>query len=274
MIIKLKDLYADIKDQITIPHRSSFYQIVYFKEETTHLIDFDTVSIEKDTLLFLNNNTVHAYGDISKNSGCVIIFSESFFHQSESDAKFLKNSVLFCELLSVYKFSIKPQEKDTFKSLIEMMQKELSGSRDSSHNILLKNYLHNFLLYSERIRNNQHFRQINRGQDFNLSIAFRNMLESEYRVNKQVSTYASQLAISERQLNRISSAILGKTAKQMIDYRIMLEAKRLLTHSDDSVKEIGIALGFIESTHFTKYFKKHNRTTPIEFRKLMRVAAL
>ena len=46
----------------------------------------------------------------------------------------------------------------------------------------------------------------------------------------------------------------------------MLEAKRILAHTTESVKEIGYDLGFDEPTNFIKYFKKHSKFTPTEFR--------
>jgi len=59
---------------------------------------------------------------------------------------------------------------------------------------------------------------------------------------------------------------MGKTPKQLIDERILLEAKRLLVHSNDPGKIIGLSLGFDEPTNFNKFFKKHTGKTPSEFR--------
>jgi AraC family transcriptional regulator, transcriptional activator of pobA len=59
---------------------------------------------------------------------------------------------------------------------------------------------------------------------------------------------------------------LGKTPKEIIDDRILLEAKRILAHTTESIKEISYYLGFEEPTNFIKYFKKHASVTPTEFR--------
>ncbi|WP_459640649.1 helix-turn-helix domain-containing protein [Flavobacterium sp. CGRL2] len=60
--------------------------------------------------------------------------------------------------------------------------------------------------------------------------------------------------------------MLGKTPKEIIDDRVMLEAKRLLAHTNENVKEISYELGFEEPTNFIKYFRKHSNSTPVEFR--------
>jgi AraC-like DNA-binding protein len=59
---------------------------------------------------------------------------------------------------------------------------------------------------------------------------------------------------------------MGKTVTDMIQERIVMEAKRLLFHSDLSVKEIGYSLGFEDAAYFNRAFKKKAGTTPLEFR--------
>ena len=75
------------------------------------------------------------------------------------------------------------------------------------------------------------------------------------------------MAVSEKKLTKSIAATLGKSPKALIDERIVLEAKRLLVHTNSSIKEIGFDLGFDEPTNFIKYFRKHEAKTPIEFRK-------
>lgn len=56
------------------------------------------------------------------------------------------------------------------------------------------------------------------------------------------------------------------TAKQVIVERIILEAKRLLAHGNDTAAEIGADLGFGEPTNFAKYFRRETDLTPAAFR--------
>ncbi len=95
---------------------------------------------------------------------------------------------------------------------------------------------------------------------------FKDLLEKNYRKLKQVSNYAKKISVTEKRLNQATSKILDKSPKQMIDERVMLEAKRLLAHTTESVKEIGFNLGFDVPTNFIKYFRKHSNSTPVEFR--------
>ena len=61
-------------------------------------------------------------------------------------------------------------------------------------------------------------------------------------------------------------AAAGHTAKQVVDLRIALEAKRLLVHSGATVAQIGHRLGFSEATNFVKFFRRLAGVTPLEFR--------
>jgi len=122
------------------------------------------------------------------------------------------------------------------------------------------------LLLAERERRKTGFTEIKRGADLDYTILFKNLLDEQYKQVKTVSAYAGQMAVSEKRLTQATSTTLGKTPKQLIDERVQLEIKRLLVHTSLSIKEIGYELGFEEPTNFIKYFRKHEKMTPIEFR--------
>jgi AraC-like DNA-binding protein len=81
-----------------------------------------------------------------------------------------------------------------------------------------------------------------------------------------VLDYAQRLGYSESTLSRACVAVAGRTAKEEIDARIALEAKRLLVHSPAPAANIGHQLGFSEPTNFLKFFRRTVGSTPLEFR--------
>lgn len=91
-------------------------------------------------------------------------------------------------------------------------------------------------------------------------------LEARFKTRPSVLDLAKRIGFSESTLSRACVATTGRTAKEAIDQRIALEAKRLLVHSKASVAEIGHALGFSESTNFVKFFRRNALTTPVAFR--------
>lgn len=265
-IVDIAKLYAAFKDTLTTTHRTGFYHIIWFQQGSpTHLIDFKPIKLKPNTLLFLNKDTIHRFDNKIKFGGKAILFTDSFFCKTEADTRFLRNSILFNDLFSVSQIQVQKQSK-IFADLLQQMTEELQNIKDNSQAAILQNLLHNFLLQAERERRKQNFTEIKKGADLDYIMLFKDLLETEYKKQKQVNYYAREIIITEKRLNQATTKVLGKTPKEIIDDRIMLEAKRILVHTTESVKEIGHNLGFEEPTNFIKYFKKHSKLTPTEFR--------
>jgi AraC-like DNA-binding protein len=95
---------------------------------------------------------------------------------------------------------------------------------------------------------------------------FRRDLEDGHPASRRVEDYAARIGCSVRTLTRASLAVTGRTAKQVVDDRVALEARRLLACTDLSVAEIGRRLGFGEPTNFGRFFHREVGTSPGNFR--------
>ncbi len=107
-----------------------------------------------------------------------------------------------------------------------------------------------------------------------LAEAFKSLLAAQFPIvhpNQQVSLrtppqFAEKLAVHINSLNRALKEATGKTTTQLINERLMLEARALLVHSNWSVSQISHSLGFEEPTHFTRAFKAYTGQTPSSLR--------
>ena len=95
---------------------------------------------------------------------------------------------------------------------------------------------------------------------------FRRYLEEGHPHSRRVEDYAARLRCSVRTLTRASLAVTGRTAKQAVDDRVALEARRLLACTALSVAEIGRRLGFPEPTNFGRFFHREVGVSPGAFR--------
>jgi AraC-like DNA-binding protein len=129
----------------------------------------------------------------------------------------------------------------------------------------------NFLLSAEREKRKQGFTELKKGADLDHTLLFRDLLEINYAKLKTVNDYAQLICISEKRLGQATAKVLGKLPKEIINDRILLEAKRLLGYTNLSIKEIGQNLGFEDPAYFIRYFKKNTRATPVEFRGQLRI---
>jgi len=266
-IVQLKNLYTTSKKMLIVPHRTNFYHIFWFKSGgNTHLIDFEPVETSPNTVLFLSKHKIHSFDESTNLDGLVILFTDDFFSKTKEQARYLQSTMLFNDLKSISKIRIQDNIK-TFTDIVELMERELLQPADTFQPDLLRNLLHNFLLLADRERSSMGFSEPKKNADLDYVIRFKDILEENYMKRKQVSSFAIEMYITDKRLNRATSKILGKSPKQLIDERVMLEAKRLLAYTNESVKEISYRLGFEELTNFIKYFRKHDTRTPVEFRK-------
>lgn len=265
-IIKISDLYNQHKSILTTPHRAEFYHIIWIqKGSAKHFVDFKPIQLKENSILFVPKDSVNFFDTYGDYDGKIILFTDNFFGVDFKNIQFLQSTILYNDLYEISKIEIN-EDNSEFSNIIQAMESELSITYDQSQQIILRNLLHNFLLISERIKYLQGFNEIKPSADLDYLILFKDLLEKNYKTTKSVSKFASDLSISEKRLNKATTLILDKTPKQIIDERVLLEAKRLLAHSNTSIKEIAYDLGFEEPTNFIKYFRKHTDQTPSEFR--------
>jgi AraC-like DNA-binding protein len=99
---------------------------------------------------------------------------------------------------------------------------------------------------------------------------FLTILERDHARTRSVAHYARAAGISPRRLQELCAAHAGRTAKQLISDRVVLEQKRLLAHTELTVKELAERTGFAEPTNLVKFFRHQTGRTPLEFRAQVR----
>lgn len=98
------------------------------------------------------------------------------------------------------------------------------------------------------------------------AMRFRQLVDQDFRSHKPIEAYARRLGLTSAHLNRICREHLGDTALGVIHQRIILEAKRYLTFTSLSAKEIALVLGFEDPAYFTRFFKQKTSLSPLGFR--------
>ncbi|BAX81099.1 AraC family transcriptional regulator [Labilibaculum antarcticum] len=265
-ILDLQEILKSKGEMMTVAHRAQFYHILWIeKGEGTHFIDFKPINIEDNSIIFIPHNCVNRFDSKGTYQGKVILFTDSFFCKNKQDMQFLHSSMLFSDLYDIAKIKVNPQVSDV-RVCRNMMETEYLRSPDSEQYHILHNLLHVLLLHAERDMHKQGFEELKSSANLDYLILFKDILEENFRKEKSVKKYASELSISEKQLHKATTTLVDKTPKQIIDERILLEAKRLLVHANQSIKEVAYELGYEEPTNFIKYFRKHTNFTPSEFR--------
>lgn len=107
------------------------------------------------------------------------------------------------------------------------------------------------------------------GDRLDLIRKYNMLVENHFRKEHQVKFYAEKLFKSPKTLSNVFALYSNKSPSQIIQERVLMEAKRLLYYTDKTSKEIAYELGFEEANHFSKFFKKHTAQAPTKFKKLI-----
>ncbi|HVU99586.1 MAG TPA: AraC family transcriptional regulator [Puia sp.] len=92
------------------------------------------------------------------------------------------------------------------------------------------------------------------------------LIDDNFKDIKSPASYAKKMFMSEKNLNLICKVIMNKTVSIVITERVVLEAKRMLIHTNMNIIQISLDLGYTDNSYFSRIFKKTTRETPLEFR--------
>lgn len=95
---------------------------------------------------------------------------------------------------------------------------------------------------------------------------FKALLDRHFREHRPVQSYADTMGLTAGQLSRICREVLGMSALDVINARLVHEAQRELVYTVGSVKQLAAELGFEDDAYFSRFFKRHTGLSPRDFR--------
>lgn len=95
---------------------------------------------------------------------------------------------------------------------------------------------------------------------------FKQLIYDHCLKQKNLAFYADKLCISNKHLIRIVKNATGKTPTYFIDGAIVSMAKMYLERSTLSITEISEFFPFADVQAFSKFFKKHEGMSPLQYR--------
>ncbi|MBB3697554.1 AraC family transcriptional regulator [Flammeovirga yaeyamensis] len=262
-VSKMQDIYDKRGGKVDEPHRHDFYTLVFTeKAKGTHKIDFNAYPLEDKSLFFISPGQVHQIIEEKKSYGYALVFSADFLAYNNISTSFIEDLNLFNDFEDSP--PLKPSDiqfeeiRQTIEKIFSIHQSGMSYELEAI-GALLKYILilctNSCNLSSDDISSSK-----------SLLKQFKGLIEEHYKKEHHTSFYAELLHITPDHLNKVVKMQSGKSAKEHIQSRITIAAKRLLYFSDLTNKEIAFELGFSEPANFSAFFKKCVGMSPSQFK--------
>lgn len=263
-VIRLSDLFdraerKTLEHSLDAPQRLEFH-IVYVgvRGKGTLIVDFLPVPLGAGYLTFVARGRVQQFVvDRGVEAWMLLVTPELLGSQPDDP---LRAPAVLSPLWPEPALAVPAADHRELLALVDQLVAEQARPFDSLQEPVLAALLRALLLRAERMR---------AGERASVPAAierFFTILERDHAETRSVAHYARAAGVSPRRLGELLVAQTGKSTKQVIDERVVLEQKRLLVHTELSVKELAARTGFAEPTNLVKFFRHHTGATPQAFR--------
>jgi AraC-like DNA-binding protein len=165
--------------------------------------------------------------------------------------------------------SLDEEQIKKMQSLFDLFEEEFNSNEDIKGE-MLRMLLVRLIINVTRLAKKQYLGTEEVVEEkFNLIRKFNLLVEQHFRNERQIAFYSDLLNKSPKTISNYFSLYSNKTPLQIIQERVILEAKRLFYYTEKSVKEIADELGFEDAAHFSKFFKKCTSQSPTELKKVV-----
>ncbi|MFE1922363.1 AraC family transcriptional regulator [Streptomyces asoensis] len=245
-------------------HRVDFHTLTLITEGSgEHAIDFVTHPCRPGTLLWVRPGQVQRFVRPGTANGMHLLFTPAFPpHTSSADRLVKEWYGPACRQLGA------SPEYAVLSTLLGQTRAEYDRPAQDVSAEILQLLLATVLLQIDRMPHPEGAGNPHGGGE--VYRRFRAELERGYGTTRRAADYAHRLGYTVKTLTRACLAATGQPVKHVIDARVVLEAQRLLAHTDEPVATIARRLGFVEPTNFGKFFTRHTSVTPGAFRQAHR----
>ncbi len=248
-----------LSEEAEYPHRHDYHFFILQTKGISHLeIDFEKHQIKKPSLIYIAPNQVHRALKAENIEFCLLAINNE--NLQSGYLKLLEEIQPAKPLpLSRKYFSLISQAFLLSVNLFENTQSKLylSSLKDSCHTVISL-FLSQYLQKTKQTNTSSRFESVTK--------SFKSALEKNFIKDKRPAGYAEKLNISVAYLNECVKTTTGFSVSHHIQQRVVLEAKRLLFHSNKSVKEIAAELGYEDYAYFSRLFHKQTGITASAFR--------
>ena len=246
-----------------LPHRKDYYQLVFVRRGSgRHWVDAIPYVLQAATFYFTGPGQVVVKEEPQPRWETSLAFSGEFLALQPNAA--LAQLPLLQNPQNGHELRLAAADVTFVEDVLARLEAEYATPGEWQQRLLTA-HLTVLLTYLSRLYAAQ-FPGGEPSADKLLLTTYRARIEESFRERHEVGAYADLLHLSAGHLSEVVKAQSGKPAIAHIQERLVLEARRLLFHTPQSVKEIAFDLGFADASYFTRFFKRQTGTTPAGYR--------
>ena len=255
--------------------RNNYFSLIWVKEGTGKIkTSFSEFDFKDNTLFAFAPFQPFMFSTEDAIKGIVINFHPEFMfiHQHEKEKAF--KEVLYNNANQPPFVSIDINSVAAFDMLCEKIEAEIQNSSLAQHDLLVA-YLRIFLINTSRLKMEQQplaTAAVNENKEHHILQKLKDAIEENFRAKHSPSDYASMLYVTTKTLAKVSKSHYNKTISNIINERIIIEAKRELYLTNKAVKEIAYELGYDDEYYFSRFFKVNTNVSPQKYRETVAYA--
>jgi AraC family transcriptional regulator, transcriptional activator of pobA len=227
-----------------------YYEIIWILNgEGYRVVDFEEFPIKPHRLFFMSPGSVHLWKNTNNIDGIHIIFSEEFLLYTWQHS--FPTTIPFIDI----------EDTEHIYELLDLIKRENELNSENKFEII-SSYLK--ILLSKLLHSPSTKMVID---NTSLVGQFEQLLEKYFSTHHYVEDYAKIVHLSPNYLNDLIKSKTGKSVGLWIRKRRLIESKRKLLFTTDSISKISSDLHFNDISYFCRFFKKYTNQSPLQFRR-------
>jgi AraC-like DNA-binding protein len=264
-INRLED-YKDMMRFPLPPHRKVVYDFVFLTEgKSVRSKGLDSFEFVANTFFFLPAYQITTHKSMSADA-------RGFYCHFDLDL--LTKNIHHKEILQDFPFlqfignplvSVDEATRETILFLLQRLEKEYQKPEKPDFRLAqlyllaLMTEIKPFVVADKKVKINAASQITDR---------YKNALEQFIYQKQKITDFAEILAVTPNHLNKCVKATTGKSAHELLDDMLLLEAKVLLKQTTLPIADVALRIGKSELSDFGRFFKQKTGFTPSEYRKM------
>lgn len=250
------------------PHRHDFHELIWTRAgRGEHLIDGEPVPVQPGSVTLIGRGQVHEFARAEDVEGWAVRFADEALVGGGPE----RPGAWLLLAREPRVIPVPAADAERAEAVIRALADESTRPGDACTPGLEAHLLMTLLLWLERWYDAAREEACDAADaDLRLLRRFTERLEHDYAAHHDAAHYADALGVAPAHLAQTLVALTGRSTKEHVLDRVMVEAARLLRFGDLTVGEVAFQVGFRDPLYFSSAFKRHTGRSPLAYRRAVR----